>query len=83
MIKVALLELLVCPETHQALGEVDPGVLRDLNEAIARGDCRNRAGCKISAPLDSGLLREDGAVVYPVRSGLPILLIGEGVPLPR
>ena len=25
-------------------------------------------------------MREDGAVLYPVRDGIPIMLIGEGIP---
>lgn len=33
--------------------------------------------------LTAGLIREDGQVLYPVRSGIPLLLPGEAVPLTR
>ena len=31
--------------------------------------------------IDGGLLREDGRILYPVREGIPILLIEEGLPV--
>lgn len=55
--------------------------LASLNERIRGGALRNRAGQPVSEPLDAGLLREDGKAIYPVRRGLPILLVAEAIPL--
>ena len=31
--------------------------------------------------LEGGLLRADGKVVYPIRNGIPVMLIDEAIPL--
>ena len=77
-ISATLLELLRCPETHQKLTLATPNLLaKVLSEKL-----RNRAGQPVDAPLDAGLLREDGAALYPIRGGIPIMLIDESIPLP-
>ena len=77
----ALLEILCCPETHQPLREAEALLLEELNAAIRAGDLKNRAGKKVEEPLDGGLVRRDGAFVYPVRLGIPVMLIDEAIPL--
>ena len=62
---------------HQA----EPALLEKLNELINNGDLLNRDGDVVVDPLVEGLVREDGAVLYPVREDIPIILIGEGIPL--
>jgi len=79
MMKAELLRDLCCPETHQSLRPASEGVLASLNERIRAGQVRNRAGMLLEQPCEGGLLREDATVLYPVRQGLPILLIGEGI----
>ena len=32
-------------------------------------------------PLEAGLVRQDQKIVYPVRDGIPVLLIDEGIEL--
>ena len=63
MLDPALLALLVCPETRQALRPGTP-------EEIAR------------LGLPEALVREDGAVAYPVQDGIPLLIAEEARPLP-
>jgi uncharacterized protein YbaR (Trm112 family) len=81
MIRPELLELLRCPETHQHLRQASGELLARVNDRIKQKELRNRAGKILEQPLEGALIREDDAVVYPVRGNLPILLIDEAVPL--
>jgi uncharacterized protein YbaR (Trm112 family) len=82
MIKPELLNILRCPETHQKLTMTEPALITQINDAIAAGRLRNRAGNAVSEKIDSGLVREDGKFLYPIRVNLPIMLIDEAIPLP-
>ena len=46
---------------------------------IAAGGAKNKGGKKVEEPLVAGLVREDKKVVYPIRDGIPVLLIDEGI----
>ncbi len=81
MIDPELLPILCCPETHQPLAEAAPEVVARLNQQIAAGQTRNRAGTLVAEPIDGGLVRADGKYLYPVRQAIPILLIDEALPL--
>lgn len=74
-----LLPILVCPETHQPLAVADAPALERLNEQLAAGRCRNRAGQTVREPLAGALVRIDGHIAYPVRNGVPLLLLDEQV----
>ncbi len=81
MLDAELIDLLVCPETKQPLRPADPDALNRLNEAIADGRVQNRGGSLLSVPLDAGLVREDGRLLYPVRDDIPIMLLDESIEL--
>ena len=76
-----LLEILVCPETRQALHLAEPGFVDDLNRRIGEGAVHNRAGQTVRAKVDGGLIRADGRFVYPIRQDIPVMLIEEAIPL--
>ena len=38
-------------------------------------------GAAVERTLEAGLVREDGLIVYPIRDGIPVLLIDEGIRL--
>jgi uncharacterized protein YbaR (Trm112 family) len=82
MIKSEFLNILRCPETRQTLTQADTVLIGQVNDAIAAGRLRNRAGQSISEKIEGGLVREDGKFLYPVRANLPIMLIDEAIALP-
>ena len=81
MLDPELLDILVCPETRAPLRMADDDLLRALNRAVEGGAVRNRRGELLTDPVTAGLVREDGAVLYPIRDGIPIMLIDEAVPV--
>ena len=81
MVDSELLDILVCPETHAAVRLADAGTLQRVNAAVAGGTLRNRGGDVVTVRLEAGLLREDGAVLYPVRDDIPVMLIDESISL--
>ena len=76
-----LVRLLRCPETMQTLKAADPAQLTKLNQLVSRGELRNRAGSVVSEKFDTGLVRSDGKIMYPVCQGIPIMLVEEAVAL--
>ena len=82
LVDPGLLSILCCPETHQPLIEADAALVSELNQRIASGVLKSRAGQVLAEKLDGGLLRQDRRVCYPIRHRLPVLLVDEAIPLP-
>jgi uncharacterized protein YbaR (Trm112 family) len=81
MIRQELLDSLLCPAERQRLALAEAALVARLNQAVSSGRLRNASGSAVDQPLESGLIREDGRMVYPIRDGIPILLVEEGIPL--
>jgi uncharacterized protein YbaR (Trm112 family) len=81
MIEAELVRLLCCPETHQDLRLAEAALLDQLNRQIAAGSLKNRGGKAVAEKLDEGLVRADGKWLYPVRQGIPVMLLSEAIPL--
>jgi uncharacterized protein YbaR (Trm112 family) len=81
MVDPELIQILVCPDSKQLLEEAAADLVRRINVAVAAGTIRNRDGEVVREPLDGGLVREDGKFLYPVREGIPIMLIDEAIAL--
>ena len=73
--------MLCCPQDHSKLSPVDDEVLRRLNAAIRDRRIVNRAGKPVDDPIDGGLVREDGAFLYPIIDDIPVLLRDDAIPL--
>ncbi|HVC99101.1 MAG TPA: Trm112 family protein [Pirellulales bacterium] len=83
MIGKELLDILVCPQDRTSLELADPDLVAKLNRSIAAGVLMNMAGEKVEQPLDGGLVREDGTLLYPIVDGIPVMLVDEAIRLPK
>jgi uncharacterized protein YbaR (Trm112 family) len=81
MLDPELLEILVCPETKTPVQLADSILVQRLNRAIEGGRLTNRGGQRVAERIDGGLVREDGKLLYPIRDGIPVMLIDEALPL--
>ncbi|MFO0277763.1 MAG: hypothetical protein ACK533_10825 [Planctomycetota bacterium] len=80
MIDKEFLGLLVCPSTRKPLREATAAELAAVNAAIQRSAARNRCGAVVAVPWPAALATQDGAWLYPIQDGIPILLTAEAVP---
>ncbi len=83
MVDPELLEILVCPETHQPVRPAGRELLDRLNKAIRSGGLTNRGGNEVADSVEEGLVREDDKILYPVREDIPIMLIDEAIELDK
>ena len=74
-----LLEILVCPETKQGVSHASGEVLAQINQKFESGQLRNRGGDAVTVPVQEGLVREDGRILYVVEDGIPVMLIEESI----
>ncbi|MEM8883042.1 MAG: Trm112 family protein [Planctomycetota bacterium] len=76
-----LLEILVCPETHQPVKLADADTLAGLNNRAKAGALKNKQGGLVSGTIEEALIREDGKCAYLIEDGIPNMLIDERVEL--
>jgi len=74
-----LLEILVCPVTKQPISILGDHKLAVLNERIAKGEVENHGGQTLTEPLVSALITQNGTVIYPVESNIPVMLENESI----
>ena len=79
MLDEELLALLVCPETHQDVILATPGEIAALNAAIRQGQVKTAGGNPVDQPVEGALIRADRAIAYPIRDGIPVMLVAEGL----
>ena len=68
-----------CPETQQRLAPAPGDILEKIEAMRAVGKLCDQAGKPVTEPVRAGLLRADGKVFFPIRSGIPVLLIEESI----
>ena len=79
MIDQELLKILCCPKTKVPVEPLPADKLAALNEQISQGKIKSADGNKVGTALAEGLITEDGATIYRVDDGIPIMLIDEGI----
>ena len=81
MLDAELLNLLCCPDTHQAVRPADAALVAQLNQKVQASVLKNRVGQPVKEAIEGGLVRADGKFLYPVRRGIPVMLVDEAIPL--
>ena len=76
-----LVENLVCPDTKLNVDLAPAETVEKINLAIKESIVLNVDGQSVNDLLQDGLLREDDKIIYPVRDSIPVMLIGEGIPM--
>jgi uncharacterized protein YbaR (Trm112 family) len=56
-------------------------VLDRVNGAVEGGAAKNQGGHRVKERIEEGLIREDGKVLYPVKDGIPVMLLDEAIRL--
>lgn len=76
-----ILKILCCPEDKKQSLKIAPQeIIKKVNTDIEKGVVWTKGGKKVEKPIEGGLVRDDGKVLYPVtEKGIPVLLIEEGI----
>ena len=75
----ALLEILVCPATRVPVKPLSKDKLAILNRHREQNGLLHADGTPLNEPLEEALVTTDGRTVYPVRSGIPVMLVDQGI----
>ena len=59
----------------------EPALITQLNQQIAAGALKNRVNQPVTEKIDGGLIRADGRFLYPIRQGIPVMLVDEAIPV--
>jgi len=79
MIDEKLIRMLRCPIDDSKLALADQPLLQRVNDAIQRGELRDRHDQKVTQTLDQGLLAAPSNRLYAVRGGIPTLIPDEAI----
>ncbi len=81
MIDAKLIDILRCPQSRTRLRVAPADMVSRINRAIDAGAAVNLAGERLAKPLDDGLIREAGDILYPVIDRIPVMLPDEAIDL--
>jgi uncharacterized protein YbaR (Trm112 family) len=75
------LAMLRCPNDRSTLRLAEAALVARLNVAIAANRLQNQAGEPVERPIDGGLIRAAGDLLYPIVDQIPVMLFDEAIPL--
>ena len=75
-----LLKRLVGQNSKQPGFPLPTARLLKLNRAIEQGSVRTHAGDQLTAPLSEALITENGATLYQIDGGIPVMLESASLP---
>ncbi len=81
MLDRQLVKGLRCPRNQSPVTLAEGKLVEQINRGIATGQVMNLGGHRLDRPLDAGLVREAGDVLYPVIDAIPVMLPDEAVEL--
>jgi uncharacterized protein YbaR (Trm112 family) len=81
MIDSRLIDILRCPQDRTRVSAAASDLVARINRAIDAGAARNLAGERLEKPLDGGLIREAGDILYPIVEQIPVMLPDEAIEL--
>lgn len=81
MFDTQLLEILRCPQNHSYLSLAEPDLVEQINEGIACQKITTVGRQLVKKPLDGGLVREAGDLLYAIIDDIPVMLHDEAIDL--
>ena len=79
--KPEVLSFLRCPISESPLSIADATLVTELNQRISAGTLTNRLGQAIEKPFESGLVNEDGSLLFAVRGEIMVLVADQAIEL--
>jgi uncharacterized protein YbaR (Trm112 family) len=76
-----LIEILRCPLDRSKLRLADAPLVARINKGIRDGAVANVGGERLGKPIDGGLVREAGDLLYPIVDEIPVMLPDEAIAL--
>ena len=74
-----LLEILVCPVSRVPIKRLPKDKLAVLNRHRERNGLVRVDGSSVEKRLEEALITTDGKTVYAVESGIPVMLVDQGI----
>ena len=81
MISNELLSILKCPVTGSPLQLAEDQLVSKVNSAIDEERARDRLEQKVQEQVEGGLTTDEQAWMYPIRDGIPTLVLEEAIDL--
>ena len=79
--KTEVLSLLRCPVSGSSLAIAEPAVVDALNQQIEAGTLTNRIGQPVEQKFESGLVNENGTLLFMVRGEIMVLVADQAIEL--